>query len=774
MTRTNKFPGKCASCNTQVGEKEGYIFRGSRGWNVSCNGSKCLEANGLLEDVKETVKKAERREITADGKVFFPYDANVVKLVKSLPGARWNPTDRHWTIDMDPAFAKRILEVAEKCRLQVPDGLVNIRNPLVDIALARAKAANAYPYQEEGVEWLVQMQYAVLGDDMGLGKTWQALLAMDASRGIICIVPSSVKYNWQQECNELRPEITTTVLKGKKSFRLPEPGEMVILNPEILPAWLKPTAITCVPWKVEDGVRDLSTNCRFCVDGTSGSGEPCKKCKGSGIAKKFHYLVPVVPEEFQAQLDNCFVIADECHMYKNYKALRSKKVGALVNLVAGAWGLTGTPMLNRPLDLWGVLQVFNLTRLCFGGYRTFERLYGAYKGRFGTEWGAPSDEVPERLRAGMLRRMKREVLPDLPPKTYQDIVVEINDRDLRKEMDRMAADVDCVFTDMDLADMMLAFEDGSQFDLPPFEEFSAIRAKLAEDRIPALLEIIETYEDAGKPVVVVSAHRAPVDTLGQRQGWATITGSTDPEERQRITNAFQNGEYLGVALTITVAIGMTLTRADHMIFVDFDWTPALNTQAEDRINRIGQKSGATVYKRLRSNHPLDLHIHNLLAFKIALIHASLDTEIEVDEAAFETSGPGIREDDDASYKARMAEIKSERERVEREAREAKVKTIKNERVPVWLQRMTERADRPELDLSIQENAETVRRAFYYMESVCDGAKVKDGRGFNKPDALIAALLCSTGMQEEDELRIAERMLSRYHRQLHDQFPTLFA
>src|SRR5262249_38834164 len=123
-------------------------------------------------------------------------------------------------------------------------------------------------------------------------------------------------------------------------------------------------------------------------------------------------------------------------------------------------------------------------------------------------------------------------------------------------------------------------------ELPPFETFSAVRRHLAESRIKAALDLVEGFEGAGQPLGGFSAHREPVLRIGGRPGWGGITGDTSPPKRQELVEAFQLGQLKGLALTISAGgVGLTLTRASVALFIDLDWGPENNRQAEDRFCR---------------------------------------------------------------------------------------------------------------------------------------------------------------------------------------------
>lgn len=300
------------------------------------------------------------------------------------------------------------------------------------------------------------------------------------------------------------------------------------------------------------------------------------------------------------------LICDEAHNVKNSKTGKHKKIKTLVQKVKKAWFLTGTPLTNKVNDLLGLLFALGRFNDTFGTLENFVERFQVTRNHFGYEWGdaKPDKFVPDILSKVMLRRTREQVLPDLPDITYQTLVInELSDK-LRMQLDIVQEE----------NEGLLALNV-----LPPFELFSACRYQLANARIPAMIEFVEDCEEQDVPLVVFSAHRGPIDTLKDRPGWAVITGDTPVAQRQEIAEKFQRGELLGLGQTIQTAIGSNLSYAYTALFIDLDWTPALNSQAEHRLLRIGQKSSKINVVRMVSNHPLDIHCHNLLSNKIVLI-----------------------------------------------------------------------------------------------------------------------------------------------------------
>jgi SNF2 family DNA or RNA helicase len=450
-----------------------------------------------------------------------------------------------------------------------------------EVALAE-RGLKLYEFQRGGVPYLMAHDRALLADEMGLGKTVQALVALGEADPVVVIAPAAVKGVWKREAARWCPQYKVTVLSGRNSFRWPDAGEIVILNYDILP-------------KHEDKT----------------VGRYKQPVMAAGLA--------------QAAPVGCVLIPDECHALKNRTALRTRRFAAMSKVVRGkrgkVWLLTGTPLLNRPPELWQVLSAADLARDAFGSWPNFTELCGGSRGKFGYEWGGRIDpSVPDLLQRVSLQRRRSVVLPDLPDKTYKDVVVNGMSAELRRECDELIRLLLGEGIDLEDANEQV---DMTRVERIGFKKISKIRSALATHKIPSMLEIVETYEEAEEPLLVFSAHRAPIDTLGKRKGWVTITGSVANERRTEIEDEFQRGTLKGVACTIKAGgVGLTLTHAAHVLFVDLDWTPALNQQAEDRVCRIGQTRGCVI-TRLAADHTLDIRINELLAEKAALIAATM-------------------------------------------------------------------------------------------------------------------------------------------------------
>ena len=507
---------------------------------------------------------------------------------QTLPADRVPLLESHLTkagfiVAVDEALVTRMQAAATALRDQADRQ--DTRTQEVGHELA-ARGLTLWPFQVEGVAWLMDRTAALLADDMGLGKTIQALCALPARAPVVVVCPAVVKGVWQAETAIWRPGVVVRTLSGRGSFRWPVAGELVILNYDIL------------------------------------------------------------PDDAPAPPAGTVLIADEAHALKNGRAQRTKRFRALSKAVltdAGrVWLLTGTPMLNRESELWAVLEAARLGRAAFGDLPTYRRIFPTYR---------PSPEFTTRLRRVSLKRHRTEVLPDLPTKTYRTVTADI-DVDTRVLCDQLAETIrpSGLFAPTLTVthwDAILAAVNTRA----TFEQMSRVRAALAAAKIPALLDLVAEYAAQQEPLVVFSAHRAPIDLLGQQPGWAVITGDVPPADRTAIVQRFQAGELQGLAITIKAGgVGLTLTHAHHAVFVDLEWTPGLNAQAEDRVCRIGQDRGVLV-TRLVADHEVDQRVTLLLHLKQQLIAASVDaaavdrvsTDVERDRAqALEQAAAAMR------------------------------------------------------------------------------------------------------------------------------------
>jgi len=341
------------------------------------------------------------------------------------------------------------------------------------------------------------------------------------------------------------------------------------------------------------------------------------------------------------------LVPDECHLLKNPDSIRSREVfGQRANASKGRERvdpiparrrlfLTGTPILNRPIELWPILKSLGwdwleyVTRYC-NGHQT----------SFGWDVSGATNlhELQEKLRARcMVRRLKADVLTELPPKRRQIIEVSANGAGRQVEAElallrRVRHSVSVMAEDDEGDDFLEAVKRLQQRDFAAFGELSRLRHETALAKVPAVIEhVIEAAESS--PKIILFGHHK--DALAEIRAGLTkagitsvlLTGDMGQDERQRSVDTFQNDPAVQVFLgTIGAAgVGLTLTASSHVVFAELDWVPGNMSQAEDRAHRIGQRESVLVH-HLVFEGSLDAAVAQTLVRKQAVIEQALDAQ----------------------------------------------------------------------------------------------------------------------------------------------------
>ena len=762
MPYPNKYGGKCAKCGVWVEANQGTYENRQCYCAAHASGPVVKppqgDPNAVLVTIEKTGPSLDCDEISFKpaGYLGDRFDA----FRNACRGAQYGGKSNYTT--PNPKLAVTVVENLRKAgfALQADDAAKRFlddshekqkedlrtadeRIARVDATIRRAGKSGLYGFQKEGIRWMVSRPSVALLDDTGCGKSVQTLASLPDKARAVVVAPASVKGVWQKETARWRPDLRTTVLSGRNSFRWPEPGEIVITNYEILPKAVE---------------------------------------KKESETSRFKVLLP--PEELLASMpSDVQLIADEAHALKEPDAARTKNFRGLSTAIRKACGkvyvLSGTPMKNRPPELWSVLQAAGLAMEAFGSHEEFVRVFHGRMGEYGMEWGKgpPEPEAAEYLKKVSLRRMKVDVIADMPAKTYDVEEVQV-DKKTAKLCDEALTAAQKKYGGIEQAiDKLKAMAGGGL----AFHEMAAARAALVKAKIPRLLEIVEEYEGNDTPLVVFSAHRDPIDLLGQRAGWAVISGDTPVPRRNQIVDDFQAGKLHGVALTIGAGgTGITLTHAFTMIMVDRMWSPADNLQAEDRIWRIGQKNAVRIID-LIADHPLDQKVHDTLTGKNTLIDASVgatsvvhkeeDIIAKIDWVKVEEEALASAKDYEkakARILAAASEEEKERERKRAEAARRRVRERVSAAAARRLEEPTEPLDAPRRPAQTAAELWAANGILALTENDPDRAKEKNGIGWNATDGglgrSLAMMLAWEGLTEQ-EWRLAVAVCGKYQGQI---------
>lgn len=521
----------------------------------------------------------------------FPYDQQLAGLLRArIDGLAWNRKANRWELP--------------KAQLPAAIALLENINGVVQLSPVAAKAAQAererraaldqirsqhdtsleiptllplFGFQRVGVEFgLAAGGRALIADEMGLGKTPQAIgtaLMLRLQRGVervLVVCPASLKINWFREWIRFAG-IEPTIWHGQKVIG-PKDAAVHIINYDIF-------------GKYRPELEDLGFD---------------------------------------------LLILDEAHYLKNKDAQRTQQIFGGYHRKSKtrlqpfpttyALLLTGTPVLNRPAELFPLLHFLAPER--FNDWFTYANRYGAWAPM--NPEGKPSrpqnlDELHERTKDIVVRRKKTEVLTDLPPKLVSDIFVELSPdqrRSYRKALGEVAEQW---------------AEAAKEHKKPTLNELQILTSLLNNFKLAKVRELIDELqnEDDVRPVLIFSTRLDPLKQLRTEYGDRAIyiDGSMSPEQRQLEVDRFQQGKATIALLSLRAAgVGLTLTAADTVIFIDQDFVPANHQQAEDRAHRIGQVNPVQVYYLLAEG-TIDEDLRALLGEKMAIVSQIADGEV---------------------------------------------------------------------------------------------------------------------------------------------------
>lgn len=426
-----------------------------------------------------------------------------------------------------------------------------------------------FQYQKEGVEHVVRHfdGRALIADDMGLGKTLQAI-ALSKYYGykrVLVICPAYLRYNWKAEFDK----------------------------------WL--------------GIKEV------CLVKTG-------KDELKGYPVIISYELAVKKKALLMDYGFDMVICDESHYMKNHKTKRTRGLAPLIRSIKKALLLTGTPALNRPSELFS--QANMVRRDFFPKFKQYAERYCDRKMSPLGYWDDSGSSNPHEVhwlakKTVMIRRLKRDVLKDLPQKHRSQLHLNMDARDTYE--------------------MIPLFEEWKQLNkdipkMPPCSKevqaadfrrkciISELFGLTAEAKCNAMQMLVKDTIQTGNQFLVFCYHKNLMNAIEQAcDGKAMrIDGDTATELRHQYVKEFQEGKYQVAVLSMLAAgTGITLTAASHVIFAELYWVPGVLMQSEDRVHRIGQQHPCHIQYVICEN-TLDPYIYKSIQWKLDTIDGCLD------------------------------------------------------------------------------------------------------------------------------------------------------
>ncbi len=430
-----------------------------------------------------------------------------------------------------------------KCNIVFDRLMLTKTDPPLHIAVP--SGLSLYPFQsKKGVPHILSHNKSYIAHAPGLGKSAQAICAVNSSPGrTLIICPSFLKINWAREIT-------------KWSYR---DFPSIAIVPE-----------TLAQDETEWGADYLIVSDSMII----------KEWVRRGI----------LTQDFK------FVFVDEGHRFKAHDSSRSValfggqtekiKSPGLIYRSEHVCILSGTPLLNRPIELWPVLYAMAPELIDFQSYQNFGFKYGGAiqdgRGHWKFVGSCNEEELKTRIMGRFMQRIRKEdVLKDLPDKVREAVFL---DQDTRAE-------------DVKALDQKLQAKlKKSDFQRPQaLGEYAILRHQNGLAKVVWAARFVEQIlnSEVDEQVIVYAHHKDVVELLRRAlipHLPMVINGETAMDVRTKIQDLFQQGRRRLIIGNIdAMSLGITLTKATRVVFVEYSWTPSSNEQAEDRAHRIGQK-----------------------------------------------------------------------------------------------------------------------------------------------------------------------------------------
>lgn len=392
-------------------------------------------------------------------------------------------------------------------------------------------AGELMPFQREGLGFLLSSRRALLADEMGLGKTVQALafLASLAAFPALVVAPPHLVRNWQSEAQRflrLSGGVRVHVFKGLTPYA-PPPADLYVIHYLLLRGWKR--------------------------------------------------QLPQMG--FQA------VIFDEMQELRHGGTEKYSAASLLADSVENVIGLSGTPIYNAGGEIWNVINILDYH--CLGDWESFTRewCYG-----YASNIVAKPELLGEHLRREglMLRRLKGQVLSQLPPKRRLVQQIDWNDQVYRALMRPVAAQLE----------KLAAAQGESARAIIEDSICQTQRQATGVAKAPYVCAFVRALLEGGEQVLLFAHHHQVMDIYKQELKAFKprfITGRENDRQKAEAVSAFMEGKTSLCCISLRSASGLNLQRATCVVFGELDWSPAVHAQAEDRAHRIGQRDSLLCY-----------------------------------------------------------------------------------------------------------------------------------------------------------------------------------
>lgn len=527
--------------------------------------------------------------------ITFDYNSEIVDKIRSYPFRFYNANAKEWEIPTENV--QDFVNSMGRYDIKLTGELSQLNEKKVDVDIPEGFHFKTKPFnhQEKGLEYGMKYDRWFLGDEQGLGKSKQVIdiaVARKIKYGykhclIVCGV-NTLKWNWMNEIHTHSDE--NSFILGQRTLKngILTIGSMNnklndLDNIDELPYFIITNVESFRNEDFANKVKDL-----------------CKKGKINMCA------------------------ADETHKMKNPSSQQTK--GFLKCLPECRIAMTGTPLMNNPMDLYVILKWLGYENHAFYSFKQHYCVMGGYGG-YEIVGYKNMDQLTNQINSIMLRRLKKDVL-DLPEKIYVDEYVDMlpKQSEIYKEVQMdIKAHIDEIKFDNNPLSTLIRLRQATGY---TGILSSSIQESAKLDRMVDLVDEAVSNDDK---CLVFSNWTQMTDEIVKRlkqYNPALITGQTKDSDRTIQQDKFMNDDSCKVIVGTIGAMGtgLTLTAGTTVIFLDEPWNKALFEQAVDRAHRIGTKNNVTIYS-IMCKGTIDERIHDLIYKKGQMSDAIIDGKI---------------------------------------------------------------------------------------------------------------------------------------------------
>jgi SNF2 family DNA or RNA helicase len=486
---------------------------------------------------------------------------NLLEQVKSINGRKWESKTKSWVIPL----SKNNISILSELDFELCPELKrwvkkSNKNKSVNIKVTNK---NFYPFQKEGI---IQIERfggkTLLADKMGLGKTlqsigWFNLQSPGNVLPMIIIAPSVMKVKWKREIliwsNYKEKDIH--ILYGRKgNAEELKNRKILIINYDIVANTYK---------------KELDK----------------KNDKIKKVEQKYTGW-----KDYLIDINSKLLILDESHFCKNEQAKRTKAIQKLSRNINNIIAISGTPITKRPIDLYTSLNIID-PDTWNSKWKFAHRYCDPQHNGFGWEFkGATNIEELHKILVDtmMIRRLKKDVLPDLPSKQKAVIPVELDPEWIKEYQHAEAEILDWVEINEGVEKALSASRAEA---IVRIEKLKQITIK---GKLDSVKNWIDNFLESDKKLVVACTHQMTIDYLVKhfKDISVSITGKQSAEEKDTNALQFQNNESIKLAICNIEAagVGIDLYAASDILTVEIGKSSVIHDQMDDRIHRIGQEA----------------------------------------------------------------------------------------------------------------------------------------------------------------------------------------